>query len=77
MIKLKDLLKEFKQVKFIIQKKEFKKIDKILRQAKFKEGQDFNYQSDGPVLKLAVNKKLENKILAILVKKGIKNIHGI
>ena len=74
-----ELLREGRlQTQFQIQTREQKKVDLILRKAKYKEGRDFDYGvGKGPTFILAVDKKLENKILSLLVQKGIQKIHEI
>ena len=61
-----------------------KKVDKILRQGKsailrgkYKEGKHYDYGvGKGATFILAVDKKLEDEILSLLIQKGVKNIHG-
>ena len=50
----------------------------ILRKAKYKEGKDYDFgAAKGPKFVLEVPKKLENKILSLLIQKDIRNIHEI
>ena len=72
-------LKEGKmQTQFQKPTREQKKVDMLLRKGRYKEGKDFDYGvGKGPTFILAVEKKLENKILSLLVQKGIKNIHEV
>ena len=74
-----ELLREGRlQTQFQIPTREQKKVDAILRKANFKEGRDFDYGvGKGPTFILAVEKKFENKILSLLVQKGIRKIHEI
>ena len=49
-----------------------------IRKANFKERRDFDYGvGKGPTFILVVEKKLENKILSLLVQKGVRQIHKI
>jgi len=63
--------------KFQIPTPEMKKVDAILRKAKYREKKDFGYDVKGPKFILSVDKKLENKILSLLIQKGIRKIHGV
>ena len=74
-----ELLREGRlQTQFQIPIREQKKVDLLLKKAKYKEGRDFDYGvGKGPTFILAVEKKLENKILSLLVQKGVKNIHEV
>ena len=66
------------QTQFQIPTREQKKVDAILRKANFKEGRDFDYGvGKGPTFILAVDKKLENEILSLLVQKGVRQIHAL
>ena len=83
MIKLKDLLTEAKQTQFSIPYREQKNVMKILRMAKsakvgkYKEGKHYEFGvAKGATFILAVDKKLEDEILSLLIQKGVKNIHG-
>ena len=56
---------------------------KILRTAKsakvgkYKEGKHYDFGvGKGTTFILAVDKKLENEILSLLIQKGVRNIHG-
>ena len=84
MIKLKDLLTEAKQTQFLIPYREQKNVMKILRMAKsakvgkYKEGKHYDFGvGKGATFILAVDKKLEDEILSLLIQKGIRNIHGL
>ena len=72
-------LKEGKmQTQFQIPTREQRKVDMLLRKARYKEGKDFDYgAARGPKFILAVPRKLEDKILSLLVQKGVKNIHEV
>ena len=74
-----ELLREGRlQTQFQIPTREQKKVDLLLKKAKYKEGRDFDYGvGKGPTFILEVNKKFENKILSLLVQKGVRNIHEI
>ena len=85
MIKLKDLLKEAKQTEFQIPYREQRNVMKVLRKGKsailrgkYKEGVHYDFGvGKGPTFILAVDKKLENEILSLLVQKGVRQIHEI
>tara|TARA_R100000008_G_scaffold82509_1_gene66844 strand:+ start:613 stop:897 length:285 start_codon:yes stop_codon:yes gene_type:complete len=72
-------LKEGKlQTQFQIPTREQRKVDMLLRKARYKEGKDFDYgAARGPKFILAVPKKLEDKILSLLIQKGVRNIHEV
>ena len=73
-----ELLREARQTQLQIPVIEQRKVSAILRKAKYKEGKDFDYGvGKGPTFILAVDKKLENKILSLLVQKGVRQIHEI
>ena len=74
---------EAKQTQFLIPYREQKNVMKILRMAKsakvgkYKEGKHYDFGvGKGATFILAVDKKLENEILSLLIQKGVKNIHG-
>ena len=84
MIKLKDLLTEAKQTQFSIPYREQKNVMKILRMAKsamvgkYKEGKHYDFGvGKGPKFILAVDKKLEDEILSLLIQKGVRNINEL
>ena len=71
-----ELLREARFTKFSIPSNVMKKVDAILRKGKYKENKDFMYTDErGPKFILSVDKKLENKILSLLIQKGIQKIH--
>ena len=73
-----ELLREARFTKFSIPSNVMKKVDTILRKGKYKEKKDFTYADvRGPKFILSVDKKLEDKILSLLIQKGIKNVHEI
>ena len=83
MIKLKDLLVEAKQMQFKIPYREQKNVMKVLRMAKsakvgkYKEGKHYDFGvGKGTTFILAVDKKLEDEILSLLIQKGVRNIHS-
>ena len=76
-------LREAKQTQFLIPYREQKNVMKILRTAKsamvgkYKEGKHYDFGvGKGATFILAVDKKLEDEILSLLIQKGVKNIHG-
>ena len=76
-------LREAKQTQFTIPYREQRNVMKILRTAKsamvgkYKEGKHYDFGvGTGPKFILAVDKKLEDEILSLLIQKGVKNIHG-
>ena len=84
MIKLKDLLVEAKQTQFQIPYREQKNVMKILRMAKsakvgkYKEGKHYDFGvGKGATFILAVDKKLEDEILSLLIQKGVRNINEL
>ena len=78
MIKLKDLLLEARQIQFSIPYREQRYVMKILKKAKYKEGRHYDFGvGKGPTFVLAVDKKLEDEILSLLIQKGVKNIHQL
>ena len=84
MIKLKDLLTEAKQTQFSIPYREQKNVMKILRTAKsskvgkYKEGKHYDFGvGKGTTFILAVDKKLEDEILSLLIQKGVRNINEV
>jgi len=72
-----ELLKEARQTQFQIPTRDMKNVDAILKKGGYKEKKDFTYAPKGPKFILSVNRGLENKILSLLVQKGVKNIHEI
>ena len=76
---IKEQLNEGKlQTQFEIPTREQRKVMTILRKAKYKEGKDYDFgAAKGPKFVLEVPKKLENKILSLLIQKDIRNIHEI
>ena len=77
-------LHEAKQTQFSIPYREQKNVMKILRMAKsakvgkYKEGKHYDFGvGKGSTFILAVDKKLEDEILSLLIQKGVKNIHGL
>ena len=73
-----ELLREARVTKFSIPSNVMKKVDAILRKGRYKEKKDFTYaDAKGPKFVLAVDKKLENKILSLLVQRGVRQIHEI
>ena len=78
MIKLKDLLTEAKQTQFTIPYREQRDVMKILKKAKYKEGKHYDFGvGKGATFILAVDKKLEDEILSLLIQKGVRNIHQL
>ena len=84
MIKLKDLITEAKQTQFTIPYREQKNVMKILRKGKsamvgkYKEGKHYDFGvGKGTTFILAVDKKLEDEILSLLIQKGVRNIHQL
>jgi len=77
-------LREAKQTQFSIPYREQKNVMKILRMAKsamvgkYKEGKHYDFGvGKGPKFILAVDKKLEDEILSLLIQKGIRNINEV
>ena len=77
-------LNEAKQIEFSIPYREQKNVMKILRMAKsakvgkYKEGKHYDFGvGKGPKFILAVDKKLEDEILSLLIQKGIRNINEL
>ena len=77
-------LHEAKQTQFKIPYREQKNVMKILRTAKsamvgkYKEGKHYDFGAGkGPNFILAVDKKLEDEILSLLIQKGIRNINEL
>ena len=70
-------LKEGKmRTQFEIPTREQRKVDMLLRKARYKEGKDYDFGvAKGPKFILEVPRKLEDKILSLLIQKGVKNIH--
>ena len=84
MIKLMDLITEARQTQFRIPYREQKKVMKILRKAKsamvgkYKEGKHYDFGAGkGAAFILAVDKKLEDEILSLLIQKGVRNINEL
>ena len=76
-------LNEAKQTQFQIPYREQKNVMKILRMGKsamvgkYKEGKHYDFGvGKGATFILAVDKKLEDEILSLLIQKGVRNIHG-
>ena len=76
---IKEQLNERKlQTQFEIPTREQRKVMTVLRKAKYKEGKDYDFGvAKGPKFVLEVPKKLENKILSLLIQKNVRNIHEI
>ena len=76
---IKEQLNEGKlQTQFEIPTREQRKVMTVLRKAKYKEGKDYDFGvAKGPKFVLEVPKKLENKILSLLIQKNVRNIHEI
>ena len=77
-------LNEAKQTQFQIPYREQKNVMKILRKGKsamvgkYKEGKHYDFGvGKGPNFILAVDKKLEDEILSLLIQKGIRNINEV
>ncbi len=70
-------LNEASVTKFQIPTRDMKNVDAILKKGGYKEKKDFTYAPKGPKFILSVDKKSENKILSLLVQKGVKNIHEV
>ena len=78
-------LNEAKQTQFQIPYREQRKVDMILRKGKsailkgkYKEGVHYDYGvGKGPKFILAVDKKLEDEILSLLIQKGVRNINEL
>jgi hypothetical protein len=78
--KLKDLLTEARQTQFQIPYRDQKNVMKILKKAKsqkvgrYKEGRHYDFGvGKGSTFILAVDKKLEDEILSLLIQKGLKH----
>ena len=76
-------LREARQTQFQIPYREQKNVMKILRTAKsakvgkYKEGKHYDFGAGkGAKFILAVDKKLEDEILSLLIQKGVRNIHS-
>ena len=76
-------INEAKQTQFQIPYREQKNVMKILRMGKsamvgkYKEGKHYDFGvGKGATFILAVDKKLEDEILSLLIQKGVRNIHG-
>ena len=66
------------QTQFQIPTREQRNVMKILKKAKYKEGKHYDFGvGKGPTFVLEVPKKLENKVLSLLIQKGVKQIHEI
>ena len=81
---VKDLLTEARQTQFQIPMRDQKNVMKILRTAKsqmvgkYKEGKDYDFGvGKGATFILAVDKKLENEILSLLIQKGVRQIRSV
>jgi hypothetical protein len=73
MIKLKDLLIEAKRRQLQIPVMDKLKVDKILKQARAKVGKDYDIGvGKGATFILDMDGKLLNKVLDIMVSKGIR-----
>ena len=77
-------LNEAKQTQFKIPYREQKNVMKILRMAKsakvgkYKEGKHYDFGvGKGATFILAVDKKLEDEILSLLIQKGVRNINEL
>ena len=77
-------LHEAKQTQFSIPIRDQRNVMKILRMAKsamvgkYKEGKHYDFGvGKGPKFILAVDKKLEDEILSLLIQKGIRNINEV
>ena len=70
-------LTEASVTQFQIPTRDMKNVDAILKKGRYKEKKDFNYTPKGPKFILSVSKGLENKILSLLVQKGIRKIHEV
>ena len=78
-------LREAKQTQFLIPYREQKNVMKILRngksailRGKYKEGVHYDFGvGKGARFILAVDKKLEDEILSLLIQKGVKNINEL
>ena len=77
-------LREAKQTQFKIPYREQKNVMKILRTAKsakvgkYKEGKHYDFGvGKGATFILAVDKKLEDEILSLLIQKGVRNINEL
>ena len=78
-------LREAKQTQFQIPYREQKNVMKILRmgksailRGKYKEGVHYDFGvGKGATFILAVDKKLEDEILSLLIQKGVKNINEL
>ena len=77
-------INEAKQTQFQIPYREQKNVMKILRMAKstkvgkYKEGKHYDFGAGkGPNFILAVDKKLEDEILSLLIQKGVRNINEL
>ena len=77
-------LYEARQTQFKIPYREQKNVMKILRMAKsakvgkYKEGKHYDFGvGKGSTFILAVDKKLEDEILSLLIQKGVRNINEL
>ena len=78
-------LREAKQTQFLIPYREQKNVMKILRngksailRGKYKEGVHYDFGvGKGARFILAVDKKLEDEILSLLIQKGVRNINEL
>ena len=77
-------LNEAKQIQFTIPYRDQKNVMKILRMAKsamvgkYKEGKHYDFGvGKGSTFILAVDKKLGDEILSLLIQKGIRNIRQL
>ncbi len=77
-------LNEAKQTQFQIPYREQKNVMKILRTAKsakvgkYKEGVHYDFGvGKGTTFILAVDKKLEDEILSLLIQKGVRNVNEL
>ena len=77
-------LREAKQTQFTIPYREQRNVMKILRTAKsamvgkYKEGKHYDFGvGKGTTFILAVDKKLEDEILSLLIQKDVRNINEL
>ena len=77
-------LNEARQTQFKIPIRDQRNVMKILRTAKsamvgkYKEGKHYDFGAGkGPNFILAVDKKLEDEILSLLIQKGVRNVNEL
>ena len=72
MIKLKDLLKEAKQVQFIIPYRDKKKVAQLLKKTRLKQGKDYDYGvGKGTTFVLELDSNYRDKFVELAIKHNI------